>query len=221
MERKTLDLKFDAGEGPGEISGYGAVFGNVDSQGDRLEKGAFATSMGAGATLPKMLWQHDSREPVGVWTHAAEDPNGLFLRGKLAVGASKGRDAYELIKAGALSGLSIGYRVVDYAMDAGVRVLKAVDLVEVSLVTVPANALAQVTAFKCGADMTEREFERAIRGMGFDRTAAKTIAADGFKGYQRHLRDAGVLGPDFDLRDADDIKRTLAETLQNLEAYNG
>lgn len=210
MEIKSLALEVKADSEEGEFTGYGSVFGNVDSQGDRIASGAFAASIAAKA--PKMLWQHDVWEPIGKWTEAREDGNGLFLRGKLTLGCQRGADAYALMKDGALDGLSIGYRTKRYAMEGNTRVLQEVELVEVSLVTVPANDMALITGVK--SDMSERDFETALRNFGFDRTAAKIITAQGFKGYQRHLRDAGVVGPEFDPRDVDEVKRILETTLK-------
>lgn len=208
METKHLDLAVKADGEAGEFTGYGSVFGNVDTYGDRIEAGAFAGSLAT--RMPKLVWQHDLYQPIGKWTEAKEDSHGLFLRGKLTLGVEKGREAYELMKDGALDGLSIGYRTKTATNEGNVRVLKEIDLWEVSLVTIGANPDALVTGVK--SDMTERDFEALLRERGFTRTAAKAIIADGWKGYQDRLRDAGDLGPEFDQRDADDLKRQL-ETL--------
>jgi len=210
MEQKHLSLEVKADGEPGEFTGYGSVFGNVDSYGDRIERGAFAGSLAT--RMPKLVWQHDIWQPIGKWVEAKEDDRGLFLRGKLTLGVEKGREAYELMKDGALDGLSIGYRTKAAVNDGNVRVLKEIDLWEVSLVTIGANPEALVTGVK--SDMTERELERLLRQQGFSRTEAKAITAHGFKGYRDVLRDAGVLGPEFDQRDADEVKRILETTLK-------
>ena len=217
METKELALSLKAEGAEGEIVGYGSIFGNVDAHGDRIVSGAFKNSLEARS--PKMLWQHDMYEPIGRWTEAREDDKGLYLKGKLSTGTARGRDAYELIKDGALDGLSIGYRTLDYEMDGGDRVLKQLELYEVSVVTLGANALATITGVKAG-EMTERDFERSLRQMGWDRTAAKCITAVGFKGYLDGLRDAGVQGPEDDLRDADDLKHSLETLLQTIGGRN-
>ena len=106
----ALQIK-TAGE-DGSIEGYGSVFGNKDSYNDVIEKGAFAQSIKSHKsekTMPAMLWQHDSAQPIGVWTDITEDANGLHMRGKLAMGTVKGKEAHELAKMGALNGLSIGF----------------------------------------------------------------------------------------------------------------
>jgi len=217
MEKKELSLSFKAEGEEGVITGYGSVFDELDSYGDRVVPGAFAESLKE--RMPKMLWQHDMWEPLGRWTEAREDSKGLYLKGKLTTATTRGRDAYELIKDGALDGLSIGYRTRDYEMAGEDRLLRKVDLYEVSLVTIGANSKALISDVKA-SEMTERDFERSLKQLGFDRTAAKIITASGFKGYQDHLRDAGVLGPEDDLRDADELKQSLEKLLQNIGGQN-
>lgn len=97
-----------------------------------------------------MLWMHDPTMPVGVWLSLKEDQNGLAVEGKLALGTQKGKEAYELLKLGALTGLSIGYRVVSSQIDTKrkARVLTDVELFEISLVTFPANDAARVSGVK-------------------------------------------------------------------------
>jgi HK97 family phage prohead protease len=219
MEQKQLNLSFKAEGDEGVISGYGSVFNELDNHGDRVMPGAFAKSLKS--RMPKMLWQHHMWEPLGRWTEAVEDGKGLRLRGKLTTTTTRGRDAYELIKDGALDGLSIGYRVPPGGgeRDGDERHLKQIDLYEVSLVTMGSNAKALITDVKA-SEMTVRDFDRALQNMGFDRTAAKTIIATGFKGYQDSLRDAGVLGPEVDQRDADELKQSLETLLQGIGGHN-
>jgi HK97 family phage prohead protease len=214
MERKSIPLEFKADGEEGEISGYGAVFDNIDSYGDRIAKGAFAATLKK--RMPKMFWQHDSWDPIGRWTEASEDESGLYLKGKLTMGSTRGRDAYALIKDGAIDGLSIGYRTEKAEMVDNVRELREVDLWEVSVVSIGANDKALIDAVKSG-ELTEREFERFLRNNGFDRTAAKIITAEGWKGYRNCLRDAGVSGPEADQRDADELKQAIKQMLEKME----
>lgn len=211
METKSLDLEVKAEGDEGEFTGYGSVFDALDSQGDKIVRGAFTNSLVA--RMPKMLWQHNMGEPIGRWTEAREDSKGLYLRGKLSLGTTRGRDAYALMKDGALDGLSIGYRVPSGgAMREGnTRVLKEIDLWEVSLVTIPALSVAMVDGIKSG-EFAEDDLEDLLRRNGFSRTAAKAVVSRGFKGYRDVLREAGVAGPEIDPREADEIKRKL-ETL--------
>lgn len=153
--REFLDRPFEVKEvgEDGAFTGYGSVFGNVDSYGEVIVPGAFndsLTSLKAKGRQPAMLWQHRSGEPIGVYTHVAEDGRGLLVSGKLAMKTTRGAEAHELLKIGALSGLSIGFitREDSYDKLTGVRTLKRVDLWEVSLVTFPANDEARVSAVK-------------------------------------------------------------------------
>jgi hypothetical protein len=123
------------------IEGHASVWGVADRGGDVVERGAFAASLGrlkASGAAPKFLWQHDPAQPIGVWDELHEDARGLWVRGRILADVARGREAAALVKAGAIDGLSIGYRAVRATKDrAGVRRLVEVDLWEVSLVTFP------------------------------------------------------------------------------------
>ena len=188
LERKSLPFEVKAIDESGTFEGYAAVFGNVDAWGDIILPGAFKVSLKehkSKKTMPALLWQHDSRQPIGVWESMMEDTHGLFVKGRLLrTDVQKGAEAYALLKAGALSGMSIGYIARDYSIDEKtyVRTLKRVDIYEASLVTFPANEHAQVTAVKALGVKTIREFEAALRDvMGFSANEAKRIASQGFK----------------------------------------
>lgn len=148
--RDYLDIPFKikAVSEDGLFSGYGSVFGVVDSYQEVVAAGAFKESLDA--RLPSLLWQHRSGEPIGVYTTVKEDNIGLHVEGKLALKTARGAEAYELLKMGAISGLSIGFvtREDNYDRVTGVRTLKKVDLWEVSLVTFPANDSARVANIK-------------------------------------------------------------------------
>ena len=167
----------------GSFSGYGSVFGNVDLGSDIVEKGAFSRSLKehkAAKTMPKLLWQHDTTQPIGIYTEMMEDEKGLYVEGQLALKTVQGAEAYELLKMGALGGLSIGYRVKTYEYDTEtyIRKLTDVDLWECSLVTFAMNPEAQVSGVK-GSTLTEREFEQLLtRDAGFTRSQAIVIIND-------------------------------------------
>lgn len=148
--RDYLDVPFKvkAVSDDGLFSGYGSVFGVVDSYQEVVAPGAFKESL-EGRT-PSLLWQHRSGEPIGVYSKVHEDNIGLHVEGKLALKTARGAEAYELLKMGAISGLSIGYvtREDTYDKVTGVRTLKKLDLWEVSLVTFPANDSARVATVK-------------------------------------------------------------------------
>jgi uncharacterized protein len=132
------------------VSGYASVFGACDQGGDIVARGAYARSLAALAQegrRVRMLWQHDPAEPIGVWDEIREDGRGLFVKGRILTDVARGREAAALLAAGAIDGLSIGYRTVKAERDAkGRRVLSDLDLWEVSLVTFPMLPDARVAA---------------------------------------------------------------------------
>ncbi len=132
------------------IEGYASVFGVTDQGGDVVMAGAYRKSLarlGTGKGAVRMLWQHDAAQPIGVWDEIAEDGRGLRVRGRILTEVEKGREAVALIAAGAIDGLSIGYRTVTAEKDAkGQRLLREVELWEVSLVTFPMLPEARVAA---------------------------------------------------------------------------
>ncbi len=157
--KAPFEIKFIEQEGI--FSGYASVFEELDEQGDRVLKGAFQASLARGLykkQMPKMLWQHDPEQPIGIWHIIREDQKGLYVEGQLLLDVQRGREAYVLLKAGVLDSLSIGYQVVEAERGAvaGERKLKKVDLFEISLVTFPANTAARITRVKRnGGDFTK------------------------------------------------------------------
>lgn len=173
----------------GIFEGYASVFGIVDQGMDVVERGAFAKSLGSGRKV-KMLWQHDTAQPIGVWDEIREDERGLYVKGRLLKDVAKGAEAMALLRAGAIDSMSIGYRTVEAVAEGSgrVRKLMELELYEVSLVTFPMLPAAKVTAVK--SISTEREFERFLRDAGFSRSEATALALHGYKGLSRQ-RDAG------------------------------
>jgi len=131
-----------------KVEGYASVFGHPDRGGDVVQPGAYAASLQElkrEGRKVKMLWQHDPAQPIGVWDEVREDRRGLFVRGRLLRDVARGREAAALVEAGAIDGLSIGYRTKRAARDgAGRRLLHELELWEVSLVTFPMLAEARV-----------------------------------------------------------------------------
>jgi HK97 family phage prohead protease len=204
MERIEVKLAADDIDAKtGTFSGYGAVFGNVDSYGDVIERGAFKDTLREweqAGKYPPMLLQHggmginaDDMLPVGQWTGMEENAKGLKIEGRLfALSTERGQYIHEGLKSGVLDGLSIGYRVKKFTNGTKPneprRKLESVDLVEVSIVTFPANGKARVGAVKSAA--TIREFEAFLRDAGgFSHAQAKAIAARGFKGHDPRDED--------------------------------
>lgn len=166
----------------GTIDGYGSVFGLRDLYDDVIAPGAFDGSLKAhhdAGTMPAMLWQHNSAEPVGIWESMAEDANGLRVKGRLALETTRGREAHALLKMGALNGLSIGFmsREWTYDRESEVRTLTEVDLWEVSLVTFPANEKARVTTVKSADLATPKDAEKTLRDAGFSKADATAFVS--------------------------------------------
>jgi HK97 family phage prohead protease len=204
----VAEIKADA---EGVVEGYGAVFNNIDSYDDVVAPGAFARTLAEAQEqrrLPAMLWQHDPEEPIGVWTEMREDARGLLVRGRLA-NTQRGREALELIKMGALTGLSIGYNTVRSEMNdaTGIRTLRDLDLWEVSPVTFPANSAARITGAKNIS--TERDFEKFLRAHGFSRSDAEQITSKGFKGSR------GEPVPDSDVKQGEPANDELLSDLRS------
>lgn len=184
-----LELKAEDVTDDGRFAGYGSVFGEVDSYHEVVAKGAFKASLAelkAKKRVVPVLWQHRSAEPIGVYDLLREDDVGLRVEGRLLIDAvAQAKEAHALMKAGAVSGLSIGYWVRKSSRDekTGIRTLLQLDLVEVSLVTFPANDAARVDAVKFklahGEMPTLPEFERILREAGFSKTQAAVVAAHG------------------------------------------
>ncbi len=134
----------------GVFAGYASVFDIVDSQRDIICHGAFAHTLISENHQVKLLWHHAMDEPIGVIEALYEDRHGLYIKGRLLMDVARAREAYSLLKANVVTGLSIGYSPRRYRTDpdTGIRHIQAVDLWEVSLVTFPANQAAQVTVVK-------------------------------------------------------------------------
>jgi len=165
----------------GTFEGYGSVFGNRDLGNDVIEKGAFKKSLKRRTNKGvKLLYQHKSDMPIGVFDEIKEDDHGLYIKGRLALKTQAGAEAYELLKMGALDGLSIGFRVnpkeVSYDKRGNKRIIKEVDLMEVSLVTFPMNPQATVRSIK-GQEISIREWENGMRdAFNLSRSEAKVAA---------------------------------------------
>lgn len=202
----------------GTVDGYASVFGIIDRGGDIVMPGAFKASLAEWKrkkAFPPMLWQHDSWNPVGIWSEMVEDEKGLRVKGDLVLEVPQAASARALMLAGAVKGLSIGYRTVDYEIDrqTGVRKIKKAELWEVSLVTFPMLPEAQITGVK--SDFNPRELERALR------SECNLSSADAVKAValvKKHLRDGGGQ-PEHEPRDgAKDMLMSLRRAAEALRA---
>jgi len=195
MKTKDFALQVKDLSEDGTFEGYGSIFGNVDSYGEKVMPGAFAESLTRhqreGSNV-LMLWQHNPNEPIGVWEDLAEDAKGLWGKGRLILTVQRAREIYELLKAKAIRGLSIGYREIETEPDGNIRLLKKLDLYEISPVSFPANRRARVDAVKSermeefarrlrdGDPMPIKEFEDILREAGVPKAMAVQIASVGY-----------------------------------------
>ncbi len=168
-ERKRLGFALDLKslDEQGRFAGYASVFDVVDNQRDVIHGGAFSQTLGKRLHSIKLLWQHQQDKPIGTFERIFEDERGLYVEGRLLMEVQGAREAYALLKAGAVSGLSIGYSPVRYHIDdeTGIRHLSEVELWEISLVTFPANAAAGVTVVKGAESMSPEDdalWEQAV-----------------------------------------------------------
>lgn len=178
LELKTLKTR--------QIEGHGSIFGNVDLGGDVVARGAFRDTLAeheAAGTMPQMFFMHDWSKVPGRWDDMAEDELGLAVKGTLAK-TDLGNEMRELLQMKAVRGLSIGFFINDAEYkDDGVRVIKSVDLIETSIVSLAMNPLAQITAAKSRLSAageyvpTPREFERRLRDVGLSQRIAKRLVA--------------------------------------------
>jgi HK97 family phage prohead protease len=187
---EPLELRFASGKAENEISGYGSIFGNTDLKNSVIMVGAFADSLAkhrALGTKPAMLWQHDPREPIGVWERVEEDPRGLKVSGWLNLDTARGREAMSLVKQGALDGLSIGSNIVEADRDrTGLNTITKLDLWEISLVTFPANPLARLRTQRSAPQFEKRsDLEAFLREVGFPKAAARAVTAAGWAGLSK------------------------------------
>lgn len=183
LERKNLPLQIKRLNSR-EFDGYGSVAGNVDLGGDVIMPGAFKRTLAEHRTrqqLAQMFWMHDPSRVPGKWLEMTEDENGLYVKGVLA-DTDLGNEIHTLLNMDAVRGLSIGFVTKDQEFeDDGTRLIKDVDLWEVSIVSLPMNPLAQVAHVKSRLSAageyvpTMKEFERVLRDAGCSRSVAKQI----------------------------------------------
>jgi HK97 family phage prohead protease len=196
-ERKYAPAEIERVRLDGTFTGYASLFSQRDLGNDMVMPGAFVRSLSErGAAGVRMLFQHNPDEPIGVWTSIAEDARGLHVVGRLTRGAERGREVHELMRAGAIDGLSIGFKTVRAsAGKGGLRRILEADLWEISVVTFPMQPGARIDAVKTASALrprpTAREFERwLVRDAGLTRSEARTVIAKGFARLGATRRDA-------------------------------
>ena len=186
LSLSKCDIKFAASEGT--FSGYGSVFGNVDSYDDVIMAGAYSEVLKKDQAVPVYVnhgWL-DGKLPVGSWSGLKEDDRGLFGDASLVMKMPSAIDAYWGIKSGLVSGLSVAIvpdpEYTEYRAD-GIRIIHKIKMLkEISIVNEPANAEARVFSVKAAEEIgrieTVRDFERLLRDVGaFNKATAKQLVA--------------------------------------------
>lgn len=186
---EICQLKFDAGK-EGLFTGYASVFGGVDAYGDTIQKGAYTETIKKNKASPLMLYQHSSSDIIGKWTKMEEDEHGLLVEGEFTPGHSLASDVRALAKHGAVNGLSIGFTLPPNGSeekDDGTRLLKAIELHEVSVVAFPADKAARITDVKAEIEAFNelKDFERFLRESG---TLSKSMATAFVGQFKRFIR---------------------------------
>ena len=177
----------------GSFKASASTFRNVDVFGDVMEEGVFDSVLAKAdqtGKMPKLFKQHFSHDIPGILNSMKVDKQGLKIQGSF-IDTTLGRDTRVEVKTGALTDMSIGFITKDFEEpEKGKvkRIIKDIDLIEVSFVTFPANPKANVISAK-GAPQTERDMERLLRQMGFSQTEAKRFIAEGFKSHKDIQRD--------------------------------
>lgn len=191
IERKDFNFEIKAVNDDGFFSGYASVFGNEDSYGDIVVKGAFADTLAewqAKGRFPPCLWNHKTDEPIGIYTVMQEDEKGLYVEGRLLVNdVVRAKEVHALMKVKAVDGMSIGYSTIKRNVDAntGITELLELKLWENSIVTFPANDLSRIgavkSALKDGKLPSLQDFEKFLREAGFSRKESTIITSRGLK----------------------------------------
>lgn len=192
MEHKTLalaDSQFKLENDGAGFVGYASTFGNVDSYGDTIVKGAYAETLEKHG-MPRMFFNHKADAvPIGKWVEAKEDDHGLQLRGEFTPGNVLAQEVRAALKHGTLDSMSIGYSLKkgDYEERNGGRLIKKVArLAETSIVTFPADSFAKVDLSSVkNMDFevllpeckTEREIEQLLRDSGLGKWEAMAIVS--------------------------------------------
>jgi len=170
------------------FSGYASMFGGVDSYGDTIEPGAYKNTLENRERPVRMRWNHYG-DVIGKWLKIQEDEKGLYVEGELTPGHSKATDVFASLKHGAIDGLSIGYRVKAFnQLDNDRRLLKEIDLVEISVVEEPADLAARIGEVKSALETANslKEVESLLRDVGgFSRVDAKHLVSKINSLYQR------------------------------------
>jgi uncharacterized protein len=161
-----VETKFAGGAADGTFRGFASVFNEPHETSsfmlpanwkDQVAPGAFTQTLSEHknrGSMPAMLYMHDLATPIGVWDRLQENEHGLQAEGRLAIKTAKGAEVFELMKLGAVRGLSIGFKPTKFELNekAKLRTIREVSLFEISPVTIPADSFALVTDVKARRD---------------------------------------------------------------------
>ncbi len=207
LKQRQFGFKVKSVTDSGQFAGYGSVFNNADAYRDVVMPGAFAKTLASWKeqdALPPILWQHDSRSPLGPYTMMAEDGKGLYVEGQLLINdVQQAKEAHALLKSKAIRGMSIGYDIPDGGMEydgkTNVWKLNEIDLWECSIATFPANVEATITQVKTriiGGELPSiADFEELLRdAAGFSKKQATAIASVGYAKFLNQREAEGGKG---------------------------
>ena len=160
MDSLDLSFRFEPSADAAEFSGYAVIWGERNAHNEIVQRGAFTKTLAdhrAAGTKPVMFWSHNRDDIIGVWDEIREDDKGLFVRGRLLKEISRGREVHEMMKAGAVNGLSIGFRVPPGGEERrnGVRHIREIDLAEISVVGLPSAGRARITSVRSSGRSVE------------------------------------------------------------------
>ncbi len=209
FDLSLADCEIKVAKDNGTFEGYASVFGGNDSYNDTIEQGAFASTLDGRKRMPLMLYGHNPGRVIGKWLHLSEDSKGLHAKGEFTPGHSDAMNAYASMKHGAIDGLSIGFRIPDGGSDKkedGGRIIKAVDLVEISVVTMPADDAARIEIVKedLEAIASMRDAELFLRDSGYSRATAQTLLS----------RVRSIVLSDSAPEEADEVKEMKRKLMQ-------
>lgn len=213
----NAELHLKEVDGSNCVCGYIATYGNVDSDGDVIKRGAF------GELNPKkikFLYQHDWHRVLGVAQTLFDDERGVYAEFKFA--DSGGNDlfseVYSLVKMGALNSFSVGFQVEEFSRNSdGARVIEKAKLWEASIVTFPANGEAVVTSVKdIGKNCTKRDFEHGIRSLGFSQKESAIITSKAFPALEEHWEGAEMGQGELDCGNLNKSLNNLLEIIKKV-----
>lgn len=180
LDLKAAELKFN--DEARTVEGYASTFGGVDAYGDTIAPGAYTKTLQNRERPIRMRWNHFG-PVIGKWVEMREDEKGLWVKGQLTPGHTVAENVYASLRHGAVDGLSIGFMATDLEEDGDTRLLKEIELFEISVVEEPADLGAKISGVKDFAELVEsieslKDAEACLRdACGLSRSAAKAMVS--------------------------------------------